>query len=124
MSTQETIDFNAAIARVDDPTTSHEAAASVTHITATQYAIWNLLALKASTDSELVSRYHKAMEVDPETYPKASESGIRSRRAELTRIGSVVDSGERRLTQSGRQAIVWRVPPPTYESVDLRHRRP
>lgn len=124
MNTQETIDFNAAVARIDDPKTSHEAAASVTRITATQYGIWNLLALKPSTDSELIARYQNATLSDPETYPKASESGIRSRRAELTRLGSVVDSGERRVTPSGRQSIVWKVPQPNFKSVDLRHRRP
>jgi hypothetical protein len=39
----------------------------------------------------------------------ASPSSIRSRRAELVAAGVVVNTGRRRRTSSGRQAIVWNV---------------
>jgi hypothetical protein len=41
------------------------------------------------------------------TAPRASESGIRSRRAELVDRGLVVDTGRRIRLESGRYAIVW-----------------
>lgn len=34
----------------------------------------------------------------------------RPRRIELVRAGRIVDSGERRITRSGRRATVWSVP--------------
>lgn len=92
-----------AYARKTDPTTSHMAAASVQDITATQEYI--LKALKRpATDVDLVERYNNL-----KTAPRASESGIRSRRAELVALGLVKDSGARVKLQSGRHAIVWQV---------------
>lgn len=38
-----------------------------------------------------------------------SDSGVRTRVSELVRSGEVVDSGLRRLTSSGRKAIVWKL---------------
>lgn len=38
-----------------------------------------------------------------------SPSTYRPRRIELVQRGQVVDSGETRLTASGRKAVVWRV---------------
>lgn len=107
MSTQEVIDFDAvARARVDDPVTSHEAAASVTHITATKEVIL-LLLKKPATDVELVDRYKNAHELDPVSVPRASESGIRSRRAELANAGLVVETGQFGRTPAGRKATIW-----------------
>jgi hypothetical protein len=40
--------------------------------------------------------------------PRASESGIRSRRAELVAQGLVVDTGGRVKLPSGRWATLWR----------------
>lgn len=40
-----------------------------------------------------------------------SDSGARTRRCELCRLGLVEDSGERAKTASGRRSIVWRVTP-------------
>lgn len=92
-----------AYARKTDPTTSHMAAASVQDITATQEYI--LKALKRpATDVDLVERYNNL-----KTAPRASESGIRSRRAELVALGLVKDSGLRVVLASGRKAIVWQV---------------
>lgn len=90
-------------ARKQDPATSHVAAATVQDITATKLAV--LRALKRSrTDVQILEIYLKDRKA-----PKASESGIRSRRAELVRDGFVVDSGSRMKLDSGRMAIVWRL---------------
>lgn len=88
-------------ARITDPRTSHAAAESVENITKTQSFI--VQALKTSrTDEELIMKYRSYRYAPP-----ASESGIRSRRAELVAMGWVVDTGERKTTQSGRETIVW-----------------
>ena len=88
-------------ARNTDPITSHLAGASVGDVTKTQEYV--LRALRRSrTDVELVEAYNGL-----KTAPRASESGIRSRRAELVRKGLVVDTGRRVRLDSGRYAIVW-----------------
>lgn len=88
-------------ARNTDPITSHLAGASVGDVTKTQQYV--LRALRRSrTDVELVEAYNSL-----KTAPRASESGIRSRRAELVRKGLVVDTGRRVRLDSGRYAIVW-----------------
>ena len=88
-------------ARNTDPITSHLAAESVRDVTATQEYVLKALR-KARTDFELVQAYNSL-----KTAPRASESGIRSRRAELVRKGMVVDTGRRVRLDSGRYAIVW-----------------
>lgn len=92
-------------ARKSDPVTSHEAANSVDEFkaTQTQEAILKLLK-QAMTDQDLVFDYHVA--VIRGDAPKASESGIRSRRAELAERKLVVPVGYKKL-ESGRRAIVW-----------------
>ena len=92
-----------AYARKTDPQTSHSAAKSVKDVTTTQAFI--LKALKRpATDVDLVERYNNLKNA-----PRASESGIRSRRAELVALGKVVDTGKRVKLESGRHAIVWQV---------------
>lgn len=90
-------------ARRTDPTTSHEAAESVQNLTETQKFILKAL-VRPRTDVELVEAY-RAFKLAP----RASESGIRSRRAELVQAGVVVDSGDRTKLPSGRMATVWRL---------------
>lgn len=88
-------------ARNTDPVTSYEAAESVRDVTATKAYI--LQALKRPrNDAQLVEAY-RAMD----GAPHASESGIRSRRAELVEAGMVIDSGQRVKMPSGRSSIVW-----------------
>lgn len=94
-----------ALARLSDPETSHEAAASVKNITTTQAQILKILCERPMTDEALVAAY--GLYVKHNYAPKASESGIRSRRAELVRSGRVVDTGNRQKLSSGRHAIVW-----------------
>ena len=91
-------------ARTLDPSTSHAAARSVEHVTATKKAILSILSV-ACSDVELVDRYYA--QVDMGNAPKASPSGIRSRRAELVEQGLVEDTGYRVKLASGRSAILW-----------------
>ena len=89
-------------ARKTDPQTSHDAARSVGNITPTQKYILKVLE-RPRTDMELVEAYRNL-----KLAPRASESGIRSRRAELVNRGLVVDSGGRVKLPSGRWATIWR----------------
>lgn len=88
-------------ARNTDPQTSHDAADSVRNLTPTQTYVLKVLT-KPRTDSQIIEAYRKLKRA-----PLASESGIRSRRAELVVRGLVVDSGDRGLTQFNRRSIVW-----------------
>jgi hypothetical protein len=88
-------------ARKTDPTTSHEAAAKVDNLTATKQAILKALN-HPRTDVDLISAYQSLYGA-----PAASESGIRTRRAELVAAGLVLDSGLRAKLPSGRRAIIW-----------------
>ncbi len=88
-------------ARNTDPQTSHDAAESVSNLTQTQAYVLKALA-RPRTDPQLIEAYRKLKRA-----PLASESGIRTRRAELVDRGLVQDTGERNLTPYGRKAIVW-----------------
>lgn len=88
-------------ARRTDPQTSHDAAESVKRVTDTQSYILQALR-RPRTDIQLVEAYVRIGKA-----PRASESGIRSRRAELVRKGLVIDSGVKQVLPSGRKAIVW-----------------
>jgi hypothetical protein len=88
-------------ARFTDPQTSHEAAQSVTNLTLVKRIILEVLQT-AMTDEDLISTIRSR-----HGYTFASESGIRSRRAELVRAGYVEDSLGRSKTASGRQSILW-----------------
>ena len=92
-------------ARKTDPQTSHDAAKSVKDVSKTKKAILSLLR-KHQTDMQLVANYTKL--VRQNKAPRASESGIRSRRSELVWLGLVKDTGERQKLRSGRMAIVWK----------------
>lgn len=90
--------------RTTDPLTSHEAEQSVNNITDTQQAILRLLRTPMC-DAELIFAYRLASEI--RSAPYASESGIRSRRAELVDKGLVKQTGTYRRSPSGRRMIVW-----------------
>ncbi len=92
-------------ARTTDPTTSHEAAQSVRNETLTQRVILSILGISPLTDEELVNKY-QAMQRGLSTIPRASASGIRSRRNELAQAAKVFPVGYKK-TESGRKAIVW-----------------
>jgi hypothetical protein len=87
--------------RNTDPETSHRAADSVRNITETQAHILKVLS-RPRTDPELIEAYRSL-----KTAPRASESGIRSRRSELVARGLVIDTGQRVKLPSGRHAVLW-----------------
>jgi hypothetical protein len=95
-------------ARLSDPQTSHEAAESVNGltITRTRKIILTILATRDCHDEGLISTFRNLPGI-----PVASESGIRSRRAELVAAGLVVDTGKRIRTTSGRNSIIWGLAP-------------
>jgi hypothetical protein len=95
-------------ARLTDPETSWEAAKSISNLASTKAAILAILAKASMTDYQLVKEFNK--QVQAGVIEPASESGIRSRRAELTKLGRVIDTGQREVLPSGRKAIIWAIP--------------
>lgn len=96
-------------ARNSDPTTSHEAAASVRNLTLSQAHILALYhELGDMTDGDLIHHYNDM--VDGGDYPPLSVSGIRTRRSELVIRGRLTDTGRRALTDAGRRTIIWGLP--------------
>lgn len=96
---------NAARARRSDPETSHAAAASLSVDRLREQQRYVLMLLEIwgpSTDVQL-ARFH-ATDSDA---PRMSPSGLRTRRAELVRMGKVRDTGGRVVLPTGRKAIVW-----------------
>ena len=94
-------------ARTLDPVTSHEAAASSTeeHTTKTKLAILAILAYGEMTDTEIVNAYRDLEDFGD--VPRASDSGIRSRRAELVDEGKIRPTGYYRKSPSGRRCNIW-----------------
>lgn len=88
-------------ARKTDPVTSHDAAESVRNVTQTQEYVLKALT-KPRTDSEMIAAYRNMKRA-----PLASESGLRSRRAELVAAGLVVDTGDTAVLPSGRLSKRW-----------------
>jgi hypothetical protein len=96
------------IARLSDPQTSQDAAESVNGltITRTRKIILTILATRHCHDEGLIQTFRNLP-----GGPIASESGIRSRRAELVAAGLVEDTGKRIRTASGRNSIIWGLAP-------------
>lgn len=88
-------------ARNSDPQTSHEAAAAATQGIERQRALVRAYA-KSRGDRGF-------MDIDlEEAHPLESDSGLRTRRSELTARNIVLDSGRRdRAPGSTRRRIVW-----------------
>lgn len=87
--------------RYTDPQTSHDAANSVENLTVVKQHILKILK-RPRTDVELLEAYRNL-----KTAPRASDSGLRTRRSELVDLGLVIDSGMRKQLESGRFAVVW-----------------
>lgn len=66
------------------------------------------LAAEPVLDEELVERY--AASKAAFKLPKQSESGIRSRRAELARAERLIEAGRKKMS-TGRQGRTWAVAP-------------
>jgi hypothetical protein len=94
-------------ARITDPVTSHEAAATISNQASVYNAVLLVLErLGNATDEELWRRYHEERSGGL-SLPTVSPSGLRSRRNELVTMGLVRDTQRTRRTSSGRRAIVW-----------------
>jgi len=93
-----------------DPDTSREAAESVKRMTENRTAVLSLFRESgAMTDEEFVAAYTDRSAIgDDSLVPVQSESGLRTRRSELVKMGWIEDSGETRLNATGRNCIVWR----------------
>lgn len=87
-------------ARATDPETSHEAAQSVINITPLKQEILQRL-MTPMTDADLIEVIRTGSRL------LVTESGVRSRRAELVQAGLVKDTGARVKLATGRNAIVW-----------------
>jgi hypothetical protein len=95
-------------ARTTDPETSHEAAESLGDLpTAQAHVLWVLARYGPMTDAELIGAYRPCARAGVVGYQ--SDSGIRTRRAELVKRGDVIDTGKRQMLPSGRRAIVWKL---------------
>jgi hypothetical protein len=88
-------------ARTTDPSTSHEAADSVRKVSETQQLILDALKRHGPMCDEQI------LGALPDTF-YVSESGARTRRAELVAQGLVEDSGKTFQLSTGRKAIVWK----------------
>lgn len=97
--------INVARARRGDPSTSHEAAASLGDVRASQALVLGLLRTYGpSTDEQLAALATMAGVV-------MSPSGLRTRRHELVTLALVEPSGEQRVMSTGRRALVWQAVP-------------
>ncbi len=98
-------DFLFARARTTDPATSHQAAASVSRraMTRGRAAVLTVFrTLGPMTDEALLGVYDtKNIE------PHQSESGLRTRRSELVKMGLLRDSGRVQANRNGRMCTVW-----------------
>lgn len=93
-------------ARHGDPDTSHAAAKSIKDLSANQRAVLAVFRLQHEpiTDDQLIDSYR--MHYKALLLPQQSESGIRSRRAELNKAGLLVERDKVRL-KSGNLGRSW-----------------
>lgn len=94
------------LARITDPITSHLAPSGKATRTTIAEAVLKVLRKyrRGLTDEQLVDIYRSLPKV-----PKATPSGIRSRRAELVAAGLVEMVADREgVTETGRRAKIWR----------------
>jgi len=95
---------SAAHARRTDPQTSHEAAKSVRNISETHAIIMDVFSSKGPlTDEQLIAIIRRAPDV------RVSDSGIRSRRSELVKLGKIREHNQNGRTTSGRKCTVWEI---------------
>lgn len=97
-------------ARRTDPETSHAAAAGVTlKLTENRAAVLRMFGDGDKlTDEEIRRIYRIRNRLDgTTTYPPQSDSGLRTRRSELVKMGLLYDTGERVRNDAGNMCIVW-----------------
>lgn len=100
--------------RASDPSTSRSAAASVKGMTDKRKFVLDLFKAKRSmTDEELVREYNAV--ASKKGWDQQSESGLRSRRAELVALGMLAPGKMRdgnplvTIGANGRKRTVWTV---------------
>ena len=96
-----------AFARTTDPQTSHDAAASVGNISKVQHAILQILNGRGMHDENMIAQYRMWQELGSDLYPQATDQSIRSRRAELVKLGLVKACPMKEKMSTGRLATVW-----------------
>jgi len=101
--------FEQARARRSDPRHSHEAAASVQNLGRTREAIKKILKDYGPSTDERIALIYRGLLGKGESIPESSPSGLRSRRAELVKMGFVEDSGNTGRTAAGRPCSIWRL---------------
>lgn len=103
-------------ARNSDPSTSHEAAASVVKITEKQQAVLYLFQHAGPMHDERLVPIYQAAASTWDNIPPQTDSGIRSRRSELVRKGFLVKTGRKTRTKANRRADIYAVctPPPQH----------
>lgn len=94
-------------ARLTDPQTSHDAAASVTNISKVQKAILSLLQASPMCDEKLIEQYRIWQQTD-DRFPAVTDQSIRSRRAELVKMGLLEPAHWREQLSTGNMGQVWR----------------
>lgn len=109
MSTQPSLFEPVAHARRSDPRTSKDAAASVRRIRESQADVLTIIRRYGPVSDEDLIRQYRNFDRDKGMLIIQSDSGIRTRRSELVRLGAVVDSGLRGRTASNRQTVLWKV---------------
>jgi len=88
------------LARTSDPETSRSAPQGIPLSEHRAAVLEAMTLLGEATDEELLR--HPLVN-------RQTPSGIRTRRAELVRLGLVVNSGHQRPTERGCRAVVWRL---------------
>lgn len=97
-------------ARNTDPDTSHAAAFSVRNVGATHQAILELFKAagqKGLADMEMIAMYDTYRLA--KGWPLVSESGLRSRRNELVKIGCIEDTGRKTRLATKRMGKIWAI---------------
>jgi len=99
------LDLFGAHARTTDPQTSHQAARTVNVTRGQQIVLNEFLMYHHMTDEQLI----EVLKIRQGSCPDArlSDSGARSRRAELVAIGILKDTGHRTTTAAGRKTTIW-----------------
>ena len=99
------LDLFGAHARTTDPQTSHEAARTVNVTRGQQIVLNEFLMYHEMTDEQLI----EALKIRQGSCydAKLSDSGARSRRAELVAIGILKDTGRRTTTAANRKTTIW-----------------
>lgn len=100
----------AARARTTDPSTSHEAAATVTKMPARQLEVLTIHRDNPGglSDEQVIDQHIERFTYDHTVRPQ-TDSSIRTRRSELVAAGWLEDSGRRGRTKAGRSTIIWQL---------------